>query len=98
MINGTAKYIPEPVEAEHLEGDLVLPGDPRYGVIWVNPERLGGTPCFYGTRVPVHILFDHIESGETIAEFLEGFPPITREHVVAVLELAEASIASGSRP
>jgi len=56
--------------------------------IWTDPERLGGTPCFRGSRVPVQSLFDYLEEGYSIAEFLDDFPPVTREQVDAVLRLA----------
>jgi uncharacterized protein (DUF433 family) len=62
------------------------------GVIWTDPERMGGEPCFYGTRVPIKILFDYIEGGEPLEEFLEGFPPVTREQAVAVLEAAKSHL------
>ena len=65
-------------------------------VIEVNPEKLGGTPVFAGTRVPIQNLFDYIEGGETIEDFLEGFPPVTREQAITVLELAKASLLVGS--
>ena len=51
-----------------------------------DPEILGGTPVFVGTRVPVQSLFDHLEGGDTIDDFLEGFPSVRREQVIAVLE------------
>jgi uncharacterized protein (DUF433 family) len=57
-------------------------------LITANPERLGGTPCFAGTRVPVKNLFDYLEAGDPLSEFLVDFPNVTREHAVAVLELA----------
>ena len=53
-----------------------------------NPNRLGGTPVFAGTRVPVQTLFDHLEAGDPLDVFLEDFPDVTREHAVAVLEMA----------
>jgi uncharacterized protein (DUF433 family) len=49
---------------------------------------MGGTPVFPGTRVPVQTLLDYIEAGDTIDEFLRGFPTVTRQHVVAFLERA----------
>ena len=49
-------------------------------------EILGGTPVFAGTRVPVNTLFDYLEGGDTLDEFLEDFPAVTREHAVKVLE------------
>jgi uncharacterized protein (DUF433 family) len=62
------------------------------GIVWTDSERMGGQPCFYGTRVPVRILFDYIEGGDLLEEFLEGFPPVTREQAVAVLEAAKAHL------
>lgn len=53
-----------------------------------SPDVLGGTPVFTGTRVPVQTLFDYLEGGETIDDFLEGFPSVTREQVISVLEQA----------
>lgn len=49
-------------------------------------EILGGTPVFAGTRVPVQTLFDYLEEGDTLDEFLDDFPAVTREHAVTVLE------------
>lgn len=51
-----------------------------------DPEVIHGTPVFRGTRVPVQTLFDYIENGESLDEFLEGFPTISRQHTVQVLE------------
>ena len=55
--------------------------------------RLGGQPCFAGTRVPVCTLIDYIEGGHDLAAFLVDFPDVTREHAVAVLELARQALA-----
>ena len=55
-------------------------------VIHSDPEILGGAPVFAGTRVPVQSLFDHREAGDSIGDFLEGFPSVRREQVLAVLE------------
>lgn len=55
-------------------------------IIWTDPERMGGQPCFYGTRVPVKILFDYIEGGESIEDFLTGFPSVTRDQAEAVID------------
>lgn len=52
-------------------------------------EVMGGTPVFCGTRVPVQTLLDYIEAGDTIDEFLAGFPMVTREQVIAFLEDAK---------
>ena len=51
-----------------------------------DPEILGGTPVFTGTRVPVQNLVDYLEGGETIDEFLAGFPTVKREQVIAFIE------------
>lgn len=56
-------------------------------VINIDPEILGGTPVFKGTRVPIETLFDHLESGITIDAFLDDFPSVTKEQVIQVLEL-----------
>lgn len=85
------------VPPEALEGDLVRPGDARYGVIWINPGRMSGEPCFFGTRVPVRTLFDYLEGGDTLDEFLEGFPGVTREQAVAALELAREGLLARDR-
>lgn len=55
------------------------------GVIHSDPEILGGTVVFVGTRVPVQSLFEHLEAGDSIDNFLEGFPSVRREQVLAVL-------------
>jgi uncharacterized protein (DUF433 family) len=56
------------------------------GVIHSDPEILGGTPVFVGTRVPVQSFFDHLEGGDSIEDFLDGFPSVHREQVIAILE------------
>jgi uncharacterized protein (DUF433 family) len=56
-------------------------------VICSDPEVMGGTPVFCGTRVPVQTLIDYLEAGDSIDEFLEGFPSVTREQVIAFLEV-----------
>lgn len=66
----------------------VPPGLP----IWVDPQRMSGAPCFYGTRVPVDALFGNLESGLNLDEFLDCFPDVTREQAVAVLEYAHQSL------
>lgn len=61
-----------------------------------DPEILGGTPVFRGTRVPLQALFDSLESGETLEEFLDGFPSVTREVAIAALEQAQQLLAAKS--
>ena len=55
-------------------------------VVHSDPEVLGGTLVFVDTRVPVQSLFDHLEAGDAIGDFLEGFPSVKRNQVLAVLE------------
>ena len=61
-------------------------------VVVIDPEILGGEPCFAGTRVPVRALLDYIEGGETLDEFLEQYPTVSRAMAVAFLEEASASL------
>ena len=61
----------------------------RQSVVVRDPEIMGGTPVFRGTRVPVQTLLDYIEAGESIDQFLEGFPSVTRRQVIAFLEEAK---------
>jgi uncharacterized protein (DUF433 family) len=58
-------------------------------IISHNPDVMGGAAVFHGTRVPVQTLLDYLEAGESIDDFLEGFPFVTREHVIAFLEEAK---------
>ena len=61
-------------------------------VIQSDPDILGGMPVFVGTRVPVQSLFDHLEAGDSIGDFLEGFPSVRRDQVVAVLEASRKEL------
>ena len=61
-------------------------------VISSNPDILGGTPVFSGTRVPVKNLIDYLEGGDSLEEFLEDFPSVSREQAVAALELAKDAL------
>jgi uncharacterized protein (DUF433 family) len=77
-----------PIDPKLLEGDKIQPGHPLFGLVWINPARVSGTPCFYGTRVPLKNLFDSLAAGETLDEFLDGFDGVTREQTLALLDLA----------
>lgn len=66
-------------------------------VIHSDPETLGGTPVFVGTRVPVQTLLDYLEEGASLDEFLDHFPTVTREQAVATLELAKEMLVSRAR-
>ena len=81
-----------PLTREDLDGDLIQPGHPLFGVVWVNPQRLSGAPCFAGTRVPIRTLFDYLEAGDSLENFLAGFPGVTREQAVALLQLAASGV------
>lgn len=66
----------------------------RASVIVSDPEILGGTPCFRGTRVPVESLIDYLEAGDSLDEFLDNFPSVSREAAIAALEEAKAILIS----
>jgi len=74
---------------------VVKLGSMNSELVTIDPEILGGTPVFAGTRVPIESLFDHLESGVTLGEFLDDFPSVTREQAVQVLEMAEEIVTSG---
>jgi uncharacterized protein (DUF433 family) len=63
-------------------------------VVTQHPDILGGEPVFAGTRVPAKSLFDHLEAGDSIEQFLEGFPSVKREQVIALLEDSKAHVLS----
>ena len=64
----------------------IMPAEPT--VVHSDPDILGGVPVFVGTRVPVKTLYDYLEGGDSVDEFLNDFPSVTREHAIAALELA----------
>lgn len=66
-------------------------------VVHSDPEILGGTPVFVGTHVPIQSLFDYLEGGETLDEFLHQFPSVRREQALAALEMARDSLLAGAR-
>jgi uncharacterized protein (DUF433 family) len=82
----------KPIAAEHLAGDLIQIGHPLFGLIWINRERVSGTPCFFGTRVPIKSLFDCLAAGETMEQFLDDFEGVDREQAEAVLTLAVSKL------
>ena len=65
-------------------------------MIHMDPEILGGTPVFYGTRVPIKNLFDYLEAGDSIEVFLEDFEGVQREQVLKVLLISQRLIESSS--
>ena len=68
----------------------------KNAVIEINPEKVSGVPVFAGTRVPIQNLFDYLEGGDSLEDFLEGFPPVTRKQAIEVLELAKKSLLKES--
>jgi len=67
-------------------------------VVQVDPEILGGTPVFRGTRVPVTNLLDYLAAGDTLDQFLADFPTVKRHQTVAALELARDLLTAGAHP
>jgi uncharacterized protein (DUF433 family) len=64
----------------------------NYGAINIDPETMGGTPVFTGTRVPIQTLFDYIEGGDDLNEFLDDYPTVSKEAAIQVLEMAKKSL------
>ncbi len=62
------------------------------GIVHCDPEIMGGTPVFVGTRVPLQNLIDSLKGGESVEDFLDGFPTVKREQVIAVIEAGKLTI------
>ena len=67
-------------------------------IVHSDPDILGGTPVFVGTRVPIQSLFEYLEGGETLDEFLRQFPSVKRDQALTVLDLARTTLLAGARP
>ena len=65
-----------------------------YGQVSIDPEIMSGAPVFAGTRVPIQNLFDYLESGEDLSEFLDDFPSVTKEAALSILEMAKISLTT----
>jgi uncharacterized protein (DUF433 family) len=65
-------------------------------IVSIAPDIMGGCAVFHGTRVPVQTLLDYLEAGDSIDEFLAGFPSVTREHVIAFLEEAKTRMVDAA--
>lgn len=65
---------------------VIMSADDLQGIIHSDPEIMGGTPVFVGSRVPLQNLIDSLEGGESIEDFLDGFPSVKRDQVIAVIE------------
>lgn len=66
----------------------------NYGPINIDPETMGGTPVFTGTRVPVQTLFDYMEGGDSLDEFLDDYPGVSKEMAIQVLQMAKKSLTT----
>ncbi len=86
---------PRALPDDYWEGELVPPGDPRAATISINPERMSGTPCFVGTRVPIKHLWDYLEGSDTLEEFLDDFEGVPREEVMSALRLSYQRLLDG---
>ena len=78
-----------------MNKDVLLPNE-NAPLSWINPGRMSGAPCFYQTRLPVDSLFDNLEDGVNLDEWLEAFPIISRERALAVLEFAKKSMLAAA--
>lgn len=78
-----------------MNKDILLP-DEKNPLIWINPGRMSGTPCFYKTRLPIDSLFEHLEGGVSLDEYLDAFG-LAREQAVAVLEYAKAKALESAK-
>ena len=81
---------PDPTIAETEPEDIekIPESDPRSSAIWINPARVSGVACFAHSRVPLQILWDHLEQGPSMDDFLEGYEGVTHEQAKAVLRMA----------
>lgn len=68
------------------------------GIVHSDPDILGGTPVFIGTRVPMKILLDYLEAGDSLNEFLDHFPSVSRQQAIAALELAKEMLTAYGNP
>jgi len=66
----------------------------NYGAINIDPETMGGTPVFTGTRVPIQTLFDYMEGGDDLNEFLDDYPAVSKDTAIQVLEMAKKSLTT----
>ncbi len=79
-----------------MNEDALLP-NAEQPLIWINPGRRSGAPCFYKTRLPIDSLFDNLEDGVSLDEWLDAFPDITRVQAQAVLAHAKHAMLAGAK-
>jgi uncharacterized protein (DUF433 family) len=85
------------VQAGRQERELIPSDSPLAPYVSVNPGRMHGEPCFAGTRVPIQILFDHLETDGGLHQFLSGFPSVPRDTAIAMIGLATRGLLQGLR-
>lgn len=83
------------IRERDLSTELVSPSDPRAAFVSVDPERLGGVPCFVGTRVPIRYLFEYLSKSKSLDEFLDDFDGVPRVQAVAALQQALPRLLEG---
>jgi uncharacterized protein (DUF433 family) len=83
---------------DDLLGDEIQPGNDLFGIVWINPARMSGAPCFAGTRVPVKSLVDHLNAGDCIETFLEDFPGVSLVQVTSLLARGGQGVLAGLLP
>jgi uncharacterized protein (DUF433 family) len=86
---------PDVLEPDEADTELVPRSDPRAEIISIDPGRVSGTPCFVGTRVPIKNLWDYLEGGDSLDEFLDGFPGVSREQAIKTLHMAFERLLDG---
>jgi uncharacterized protein (DUF433 family) len=94
MEKPASKVLPD----DYWEGEIVSRSDPRFGIVSANLERVSGTPCFVGTRVPIRNLWDYLQEGPSMEEFLDSFPGVSHEQAKAALRLACERLLEGLPP
>ena len=80
---------------EQQNTELVSASDPRSAIVSIDAERMGGEPCFAGTRVPVQYLWDYLAEGENLAVFLDCFPTVSREQALEAIKMAGQRLVQG---
>jgi uncharacterized protein (DUF433 family) len=85
----------EQIRDRDLSTELVSQSDPRAMFVSIDPERLGGVPCFVGTRVPIRYLFEYLSKGKSLGEFLDDFDGVPRTEATAALQQAESRLLEG---
>lgn len=83
------------LEPDEADTELVPRSDPRAQIISIDPERVSGTPCFAGTRVPIKNLWDYLEGGSGLEEFFEDFEGVPRDKAIGALRMAFERLLEG---